>query len=231
MCRAFAVALLVIVSLSVSVYALEGSGDSAPGALETVRPTLGALSVPSEASIAATFSEPMLAPGVTTAGNYAVSGLGAGNLNASPDTVSGSGPYTLTWAAGEMRDGETVTLTATGLQDAVGNPIDPGANSASAAGVGAAPIFSGLAADPAQAAVDEAVTLTFSSSEDLDGDPTVLVNGNPAAVVSATKATEFSCEYTVQETDLLGAATITISGFDVVGNLGTLEPIFRSYGL
>jgi formylglycine-generating enzyme required for sulfatase activity len=100
---------------------LTGSGDSAPGALETIRPALDSISVPPESGITATFSEPMLAPGVTAPGNYAVSGAGAGTLNANPDGVSGSGPYTLTWAAGEMRDGEAVTLTATGVQDAAGN--------------------------------------------------------------------------------------------------------------
>jgi len=184
---------------------------------------LDGISVPSEAGIVATFSEPMLAPGVTTPGNYAVSGLGAGTLNPNPDAVTGSGPYALTWSAGEMLGGEPVTLTATGVQDAVGNPIDTGTNSASAAGVGTPPVFSGLAVDPAQASVEETVTITFSSSEDLDGDPIITVNGNPATVVSATKATNFTCEYVVLVSDPLGAATIAISGFDAAGNLGSLE--------
>ncbi len=221
-CRALIIVLAGI-GLCVGAMALEGSGDSAVNALETIRPTLDSIGVPGGSSVEAAFSEPMLAPGDTTPGNYAVSGMGAGTLNANPDSVSGSGPYTLTWSAGEMLGGETVTLTATGVQDAVGNPIDPGANSASATGVGVAPVFSGLTVDPAQASTGDTVTITFSSSEDLDGDPIVAVNGNPATVVSATKATSFTCEYVVLESDALGAVTITISGFDAAGNLGSLE--------
>jgi len=58
--------------------------------------------------------------------------------------------------------------------------------------------------------------------EDLDGDPIVTVNGNPATVVSGTKATNFTCEYVVLVSDPLGAATITISGFDAAG-----RPLWR----
>ena len=92
---------------------------------ETVSPTLDSLSAVTERSLSAAFSEPMLAPGVTTPGNYAVSGLGAGTLGAHPTGAAGTGPCGLTWSAGEMRNGATVTVTATGLQDLVGNPIAP----------------------------------------------------------------------------------------------------------
>jgi len=223
MSRTAAIVVLAGIGLCVSAGALTGSGDSPVGALETVRPTLDSISVPTEASIEATFSEPMLAPGASTAGNYAVSGLGAGTLGANPDSVSGTGPYTLTWTTGEMQDGQTVTLTATSVQDAVGNPIDTSANSASAPGVGVAPIFTGLIADPGQASAGETVSISFSSSEELDGDPIVTVNGNAATFVSGTKATSFTYEYLVLHADPLGAAAIAISGSDLAGNLGSLS--------
>ncbi len=135
-CRAVASALLMVLGLSLSAFALTGSGDSGTVSLETVPPTLESVTVTSGASLEATFSEPMLAPGVTTAGNYAVSGLGAGTLGTHPATVDGSGPYALTWAFGEMC-ATTVTVRATGLQDTMGNPIDPARNTASGMGVGA----------------------------------------------------------------------------------------------
>lgn len=221
-----AVVVLGVNMAGLSAHAVTGSGDSATGALETVKPTLTGITVPTSSSVQATFSEPMRAPGVGTPGNYAVSGTGAGTLAANPDVVSGSGPYTLTWSTGEMLDGAPVTLTVTGVQDAVGNPIDPNANSATANGVGVAPVFSGLAVTPSEAAAGETVTISFVASEDLDANPDVTVNGNPATLVSSAKATSFTYEYTVSGSDPLGAASIAISGFDPAGNLGTASGSF-----
>ena len=146
----YLVALCVFVSLSAG--ALTDSGASPITPLDTVSPTLESATAVMDAGVSATFSEAMRAPGVTDAGNYAVSGLGVGTLTPAPSSVSG-GPavVTLDWVAGEMRDSVALTLTVSGLQDAVGNPINPGANSASFAGKGTAPMFSVLQVTPGQA--------------------------------------------------------------------------------
>jgi len=214
---------LMMLAVSFGAQALTGSGDSASGALETVPPTLNAVSTVTERSLSATFSEPMLAPGVATPGNYAASGLGLGTLSVNPDGVSGTGPYILSWSSGEMLDGETVTLTVVGLQDAVGNPINPAHNSASGTGIGITPVFTNLAANPVQASTGEKVTITFTSSESLNGDPSVTVNGHDATWVSGSKAVDFTYEYEVQPGDPLGMANVLVTGFDPAGNLGSLN--------
>ena len=109
---------MAILGVCLSADALTGNGDSATGPFTTVAPMLDWIVAPTEASIEATFSEPMLAPASTTAENYAVSCLGTGTLAATPDGVSGSGAYTLTWSTRKMQDGQTVTLSASGLQEA-----------------------------------------------------------------------------------------------------------------
>jgi hypothetical protein len=138
--------------------ALSGTGDSITGPIDTVRPALDALQVTSEDRLTITFTEPMLVPGVTSPVNYHVSGMGAGSLSAHPGNVSGSGPYTLAWPGEEMRDGEQLTVTASGLQDRLGNFIDTGASSASGTAMGIPPVFSVLTAEPAQARPGDRVT-------------------------------------------------------------------------
>lgn len=165
----------------------------------------------------------MLAPGVTTPGNYAVSGLGAGTLAATPDGVSGTGPYTLTWSSGEMQDSASITVTATGLQDLAGNPMDPAHSSASCAGIGIAPVFADLLVTPSQASVGDTVTITFTCSESLNGNPDVTVNGHDATWVSGGKAVNYTYEYEVQSGDPLGMALVSVTGFDLAGNVGSLS--------
>ncbi len=219
----FLTVMMLALTLSVGAYALTGSGDSATGLLETVSPSLNVASIIAAQSMTAEFSEPMLGPAVTLPHHYALSGLGVGTLTPMPFGVSG-GPtsYTLEWAAGEMRDGVSLTLTAVGLQDLLGNPIRPDANHASATGVGVAPVFSDLLVTPLRASAGETVTISFVVSEALDGAPMVTVNGNEAVVVDVTKTATFTCAYVVQDTDPPGMATLVVSGFDLAGNLGTL---------
>ena len=125
-------------------------------AVETVSPTLQSAAAVTDRSLSATFSEPMLAPGSTTPGSYAVSGMCTGSSLPSPTGVSG-GPatFTLDWAAGEMRNGVLLTLTTSGMQDALGNPINPAANNVSLTGKGTAPVFSDLTVMPPEAAVGD----------------------------------------------------------------------------
>lgn len=89
---------LMMLAVSLCAFALTGSGDSASGALETVSPRLDSVSAVTEKSLSAPFSEAMRKPGVTTPGNYGVSGLGAGTPAVHPNGVKGDGPYSLTWS-------------------------------------------------------------------------------------------------------------------------------------
>ncbi len=216
-------AAVLVVGVCLSAYALTGSGESASGALETLSPTMQSVSALTDASLSVIFSEPILNPGATTPANYAVSGLGAGTLSPHPDGISGTGPYTLTWSASEMQNGASVTVTATGVQDTVGNPIDPAYISASGTGIGVAPLFTDLVANPAQASVGETVTITFTSSESLAGDPSVSVNGHDATWVSGAKSVGFTYRYVIQSSDPLGTAGVSVTGFDLAGNMGSMS--------
>ncbi len=218
-----ALAAVLVVGVCLSAHAFSGSGESVSGTLETISPTIQSVSALTDASLSATFSEPMLDPGMTTPANYAVSGLGAGTLSQHPDGISGTGPYTLTWSAGEMQNGASVTVTATGLQDVVGNPIEPAHCSASGTGIGIVPIFTNLVANPAQASEGETVAITFTCSEPLSGDPSVTVNGHEATWVSSAKSADFTYRYVVQSSDPLGTAGVSVTGFDLAGNMGSMS--------
>ncbi len=215
----------VIMGLCVSfgASAVTGSSPSAVTPLDTVSPALQSVTAVGEKNLSATFSEPMLASGVTAPGSYAVSGLGAGTLVPSPSSVSGgSATMSLDWSTGEMRTDMELTLTASGVQDAVGNPINPAANSASCNGLGVAPVFSELTVMLPQASAGETVTIYFSTSEMLQAYPEVTVNGHPATAPFG-KANGYVFNYEVQEDDPLGMALIEVSGADLAGNVGTLS--------
>lgn len=113
------------------------SGQSPAGPLDTVAPTVTSVVATTGQTVEVGFSEPMLNPGATTPDNFTISG-GIGNLAPSPASVFGSGPFTLTWAAGEMLNGATITVTAAGMQDIVGNPIGI-PNAGSSTGIGTLP--------------------------------------------------------------------------------------------
>ena len=228
--------LVLVLGVSLGAAALTGSGNSSPGPLETVAPTVLSAMAATTASISVTFSEPMVSAGVLNPANYTLSGVGMGTLAQHPASVTGAEPYTLTWSTGEMRDGQSVNVTVAGVQDLVGNPISPAANSASYPGKGIAPVFSSLVASPAQAASGDSVTLTFTASEALTGEPELAVNGRAATFVSGV-ANAYTFTYVVADTDTLGMATIAVSGFDLAGNPGglssstTLEIIQKAPGL
>ena len=133
-----AIACVVLISAGMTRTTYAGTGDSASGRLDTVRPAVVSVAAVTSWTLSIAFSEPMRAPEVAFPGNYILSGAGRGNLAANPASVSGVGPYTLNWASGEMLDGGSVTVTVTGVQDAVGNPVGS-VNSAGATGIGDAP--------------------------------------------------------------------------------------------
>lgn len=144
-------AVLVATAIgAASARASSSYADSAPGALETVRPTVTSLSVNATREVVVTFDEPVA--GADIPANYTLSGH-AGTLAAAPDAAASSGgnAYTLTWSSGEMLGGGDVTVTVAGVQDLVGNPVSLAANTASAASVFDAPV-PGTASPPATAA-------------------------------------------------------------------------------
>ncbi|WP_298391463.1 MopE-related protein [Flavobacterium sp.] len=78
--------------------------------------------------------------------------------------------------------------------------------------------------NPAIAAVGDVITLTFSSSENLQANPTVNINGSPATVTgSGTTWTAVSAPISASDCVNDGAAVAySISFLDLVGNSGTL---------
>ncbi len=86
-----------------------------------------------------------------------------------------------------------------------------------------APVFMNLVAVPEQAAPNDTVTITFSVSKQLDANPQVLVNSQPATVVEDAKVNEYVYEYEITEEDSLGWALISISGQDTLGNTGGID--------
>jgi uncharacterized cupredoxin-like copper-binding protein len=99
------------------------SGTDVGGAIGTA-PTVTGVSVVNSTTVDVTFSEPM-GVGVVTAANYTVSGTGQGSLANNPNNVAlqvGT-TYRLTWVAGSMQQGGTVTITVNNVSDAAGNAI------------------------------------------------------------------------------------------------------------
>ncbi len=214
-------AFIVFWSMQYNAVAITGSGDSPATLLDTVSPALQSAEAVTDNGVVVTFSEAMLMPGAVTPGNYAATGPGSGTLGLSPSGVSG-GPFsfTLDWATSEMRDGSLLTLTASGVQDAVGNLINPVLNEASFPGKGTGPVFSGVTAIPPQACLGNLVVLKFAVSEKLIGAPKVAVNGSRAAFVGAD-INNYIYQYTIKRDDLPGLAAIQLSGEDLAGNPGT----------
>ncbi len=88
-------------------------------------PTVTLVDVIDIHNIRITFSESMAAAGITDPNNYTMTGPGQGTMSAHPTSVAlySGNTYTLTWASGEMSDGGTVRITATGVTDLAGNPM------------------------------------------------------------------------------------------------------------
>jgi len=84
------------------------------------------------------------------------------------------------------------------------------------------PVFSDIAPAPALAKIGTVVTVTFTVSEPLAGNPAVTVNGHPAAYASKSDL-DYSYTYTVDTSDPEGNATIEVSGADFAGNANSLS--------
>ncbi len=114
---------------------------------DTTSPTVSSVAVQTGLTVNIVFSEAM-GTGVTTAANYTVSGTGKGTLASNPNTaalVSGN-TYVLTWAAGEMFIGGTITITVANAQDVAGNTIGaPNSGTHNGGAIGTAPTVSSVA--------------------------------------------------------------------------------------
>jgi PKD repeat protein len=138
--------------------------------------------------------------------------------------LTGTGPaYTLT-VTGTSGDGTLRPRVPAGVcEDSLGN-----LNEASTGADGVVtldttpPLFNNIAAAPSPAGQGAVVTLTFTASETLGGNPVVSVNGN-AAVYDSKSGLDYTYRYTVLAGDPAGAATIAISGTDLAGNPGQAE--------
>jgi RHS repeat-associated protein len=86
------------------------------------------------------------------------------------------------------------------------------------------PTFTDIVAVHAAAKCSDQVTITFTTSETLSGNPTVTVNGNAVSNLSHT-GNDYTCTYTIGYYDEVGEATIYISGYDLDSNLGEVTDI------
>jgi len=83
----------------------------------------------------------------------------------------------------------------------------------------APPTFTDIVAVHAAAKCSDQVTITFTASETLTGNPTVTVNGNAVSNLSHA-GNDYTCTYTIGYYDEVGEATIYISGYDLDNNFG-----------
>ncbi len=215
--------MLIILLFSMNAVAYVGTGDSAPGPLDTAPPVLQSVTALSEKSLSLTFNEAMLDTsgyGFSDVFNFRVSGTGRGTLSQIPYDVSGTGPYTMSWFIGEMLNAAPVTVTLLNLQDLMGNLIIAPGNTASGPGIGIPPEFTNVVVNPDRAGVGTKVTIKFDVSEPLLDEPEVTVNGRLAEAALGSKASDYDYVYTVSDLDPFGPAALQISGFDLAGNAG-----------
>jgi hypothetical protein len=145
----------------------------------------------------------------SAAATLAVTGTGNAERTVTLSDITGDGTLAL-------------SIVNTGTAADVAGNLAPTAGPSAAVTVDTTlPGFAGLAADPGLAGAGTEVQITFAATEALLSPPEVTANGNPAGqVMKSGQAWAFT--YTIDEADPLGPAEITISGFDLAGNLGIL---------
>lgn len=84
------------------------------------------------------------------------------------------------------------------------------------------PSFTNITATPDPAKYNDTVTITFTASESLASNPVVTVSGRSATFVSQN-GLNYTYSYTViaQSPEVNGSNTISITGTDIAGNIGT----------
>ncbi len=202
------------------------------GSLDTAPPTMTGIVANPGNEIDVTFSEPMLGSSATTLTNYTLSGTGMGTLAANPTSVVGTGPYTLGWSSGEMRGGQTVGVSAPGVQDVAGNVITT-PNSGSCASLGTAPsAFSVTQAggqnDPTKGStINFAVTFDEKVKDFTDSDVDFTgstAGGTLVATVTPPNNPSGSTDFNVAVTGMASTGTVVVSVpsnvcTDLAGNL------------
>lgn len=170
------------------------SGNSAVNSLETVPPTVTSVAAMSSQSIQVTFNEVNLTSGAATAANYTLSGAGQGSLSATPTSVNGTGPYTLTWSSGEMLNGAAITVAVANVQDAVGNVLgSPNSGTGTGIGTGPVPTVTG----PTSPTNDNPIVFTVNFNEALSANLTgagIVVMGGIATSFSGSGTGPYTVE-------------------------------------
>ncbi|NQU45306.1 VCBS repeat-containing protein [bacterium] len=130
-------------------------------------PVVTSVSVHDGANADVTFDKTM-GTGVDTPANYTLSGGGRGTLAVHPDSVThqGANTYRLTWNSGEMFSRGDITVSVSGVEDAVGNPVGtPNSDTDTGAAVGTPP--QSEVTGPSDGAVNTTVfTLTWTCTDD-----------------------------------------------------------------
>ena len=176
-------------------------------------PTVSTVAVQTGLTVDVTFSETM-GNGVTTAGNYTVSGTGKGTLANNPTSVAlvSGNKYRLTWTSGEMKNGGDITITVANAQDSAGNAIGlPNYGTHTGGGIGTAPTVSTVTSthenSPPSYGVDEVidVRVEFSEAVFVTGSPQLLLEtGEPdryAVYTSGDGTDTLVFEYVVEQGD------------------------------
>lgn len=190
-----------------------------------VAPTVTGVSVFDAFNVDITFSEAM-GTGVTMATNYTVSGTGKGTLTANPDSVSlqTGNTYRLTWNAGEMFTGGSITITAVNVKDLAGNTIGaPNTGTAVGTAVGDPPTVTTVNVVDGQH-VDVTFSEAVSSGANVPGNYTVSGSGAGTLTpspnsVAPQSATTYRLAWNTGEMLTGGDITITVLGVqDIAGN-------------
>ncbi len=169
----------------------------------TVNPTIAKSGT--NLTITFTMSETLQSnPLVTVAGNGATFETKSGNYYAYSYTVQGT----------EGEGTKAVNVSAT---DSAGNP---GSASTPVTFDFTAPIISNLTVNPTTAKSGANLTITFTVSEALQGNPSVTVAGN-GATFSIKSGNTYTYTYAVKGTEGEGNRAVNVSATDLAGNTGS----------
>jgi hypothetical protein len=190
-----------------------------------VAPEMTGVDVQTGRSVLVTFNE-ILGDGATDAANFVVSGSGLGTLTVQPDSVTSASQTSrlLQWNSGEMLNGGDLTVVASGVKDAIGNPV-ASANSATdiGGGIGVAPSISQvnvLSKNTIEVVFDEDMNTGVANADNF------AISGAGAGTLTihpVTSVVENSTHFllTWSSGEMLNGADVTITAtnvYDLAGN-------------